>query len=99
MPSPLFDAVRGEVTDLHVPADYNFPSELYEAKFKSRGDSALSRRCVELLRANDIKARLSPRMEGRGLDGKSNEQKPGLDHGVFVPFKVRSIALVGGADG
>ncbi|KAJ7744606.1 Extradiol ring-cleavage dioxygenase, class III enzyme, subunit B [Mycena metata] len=63
---------------------YGFRPELYQLKFKSRGDSVLSRRVVELYKQAGQSARLSPKPENRGSDGRG----PGLDHGVFIPFRL-----------
>jgi aromatic ring-opening dioxygenase catalytic subunit (LigB family) len=65
---------------------YGFDQWLYEIKFKSTGSSALSSRIVEALRKSSLKARTSPKLEPRGHDGRGFAG-PGLDHGVFVPFK------------
>ena len=83
---------------------YGFPPELYQLKFKSRGDSALSQRIVDLyknachslfckgcthqlsLQAGQ-KARTTTVLESRGQDGRGFSG-PGLDHGVFVPFRI-----------
>ncbi|KAF7359368.1 4,5-DOPA dioxygenase extradiol-like protein [Mycena sanguinolenta] len=66
---------------------YGFPPALYELKFKSKGDSALANRVVELYKEAGQKARLSPKLETRGSDGRGF-QGAGLDHGVFVPFRL-----------
>ncbi|KAF7363922.1 4,5-DOPA dioxygenase extradiol-like protein [Mycena sanguinolenta] len=66
---------------------YGFPPDLYELKFKSRGDSALANRIVELCKEAGQSARLSPISETRGSDGRGY-RSPGLDHGVFVPFRL-----------
>ena len=66
---------------------YGFPPELYRLKFDSRGDSDLSKRVVDLFKEAGQKARTSPKTEGRGIDGRGFEG-PGLDHGVFVPFRL-----------
>ncbi|KAK4704950.1 4,5-DOPA dioxygenase extradiol, partial [Phenoliferia sp. Uapishka_3] len=66
---------------------FGFPDELYKVEFESRGDHALSERIVELYKAAGIRARLSPKIEPRGEDGRGFSG-PGLDHGVFVPFKL-----------
>jgi len=54
---------------------YNFPEEMYRVKFESKGSPAVASRIVELLQRNNIKTRTL--RQGRGLD-----------HGVFVPFKL-----------
>ncbi|GAA5834448.1 hypothetical protein JCM5353_003856 [Sporobolomyces roseus] len=67
---------------------FGFPDELYKIKFRSSGDSQLSRRVVELLqKAGNKESRLTPKMEARGRDGRGFDG-PGLDHGVFVPFRL-----------
>jgi len=66
---------------------YGFPAALYQLKFKSRGDSELSRRVVSLYQKHNFKARTSPPSEPRGDDGRGF-RGPGLDHGVFVPFRL-----------
>jgi len=66
---------------------YGFPPELYEAKFKSRGDKALAEQIVGLYKEAGQLARTSPKLEPRGEDGRGF-QGPGLDHGVFVPFSI-----------
>ncbi|KAJ7261376.1 Extradiol ring-cleavage dioxygenase, class III enzyme, subunit B [Mycena haematopus] len=66
---------------------YGFPPELYELKFKSRGDSTLANRVVELYKEAGQPARLTTKLENRGSDGRGFEG-PGLDHGVFVPFRL-----------
>ncbi|KAG8999258.1 hypothetical protein FRB94_006346 [Tulasnella sp. JGI-2019a] len=66
---------------------YGFEKELYQVSFKSHGDSATSKRVVDLLRKAGISARTTPKEEARGRDGRGF-MGPGLDHGVFVPFKL-----------
>ncbi|KAF7320984.1 LigB domain-containing protein [Mycena chlorophos] len=66
---------------------YNFPPEMYDITFKSRGDSAIAQRVVQLFNAAGMPARLTPASEARGEDGRGFAG-PGLDHGVFVPFSV-----------
>ncbi|KAH7930892.1 LigB subunit of an aromatic-ring-opening dioxygenase LigAB [Leucogyrophana mollusca] len=66
---------------------YGFQSELYQLKFKSRGDIALANRVVELYKEAGQNARLSNKDEPRGQDGRGF-MGPGLDHGVFVPFRL-----------
>ncbi|KAF7307724.1 LigB domain-containing protein [Mycena kentingensis (nom. inval.)] len=66
---------------------YNFPPEMYEIAFKSRGDSAVAQRVVDLFTEAGLPARLTPKLEPRGKDGRGF-MGPGLDHGVFVPFSV-----------
>ncbi|KAF8905998.1 Extradiol ring-cleavage dioxygenase, class III enzyme, subunit B [Gymnopilus junonius] len=66
---------------------YGFPPELYQLKFKSKGDSKLAQRIVELYKQAGYKARTTTVEEGRGEDGRGF-LGPGLDHGVFVPFRI-----------
>ncbi|KAJ7582588.1 Extradiol ring-cleavage dioxygenase class III enzyme subunit B [Mycena floridula] len=66
---------------------YGFDRELYQLKFKSRGDSALSNRVVEALKKAGYVARTSSKLENRGEDGRGFKG-PGLDHGVFIPFRL-----------
>jgi len=66
---------------------YGFQPELYELKFKSRGDSSLSERIVDIFTQAGLKARKTPQSEDRGSDGRGFTG-PGLDHGVFVPFRI-----------
>ncbi|KZS99170.1 Extradiol aromatic ring-opening dioxygenase [Sistotremastrum niveocremeum HHB9708] len=66
---------------------YGFQEELYKIIFHSKGDSAIASRVVELLKQAGIRARTTPVTEPRGRDGRGF-YGPGLDHGVFVPFKL-----------
>ncbi|KAG5645890.1 hypothetical protein DXG03_005037 [Asterophora parasitica] len=66
---------------------YGFQPSLYELKFKSKGNSKLSQRIVQLYRENGHSARTSSKLEPRGEDGRGF-LGPGLDHGVFVPFRL-----------
>ncbi|KDQ60622.1 hypothetical protein JAAARDRAFT_124786 [Jaapia argillacea MUCL 33604] len=66
---------------------FGFQKELYELEFKSRGDGVLSRRIVELYKEAGQLARTTPITQSRGQDGRGF-QGPGLDHGVFVPFRL-----------
>lgn len=85
---------------------YGFPQALYELKFKSRGDSKLAQRVVDLYKQvinaicctmpasilmyfsqAGIRARTTTVDEPRGEDGRGF-QGPGLDHGVFIPFRI-----------
>ncbi|KAI0747977.1 Extradiol aromatic ring-opening dioxygenase [Daedaleopsis nitida] len=66
---------------------YGFPRAMYQLKFKSRGDSALSQRVVQLFNNAGYSARTTTKLEARGEDGRGFSG-PGLDHGVFVPFKL-----------
>ncbi|KAG8840305.1 hypothetical protein FRB91_006321 [Serendipita sp. 411] len=65
---------------------YGFPPELYQIKFKSKGDSGVAQEVVAALKEAGIYARTTSISESRGMDGR-NFRGPGLDHGVFVPFK------------
>ncbi|KAI0256490.1 Extradiol ring-cleavage dioxygenase, class III enzyme, subunit B [Lactifluus subvellereus] len=83
-----------------VLMDYQgFDPEAYKLKFNSRGDATLSRRVVDLFQQAGIGARLSTTEEARGRDGRGFEG-PGLDHGVFIPFRLmfgeefRSVPIV-----
>ncbi|EMD38474.1 hypothetical protein CERSUDRAFT_135299 [Gelatoporia subvermispora B] len=66
---------------------YGFQPALYQLKFKSHGDTALARRIVELYKEAGQLARTTSVMEARGQDGRGFDG-PGLDHGVFVPFRL-----------
>ncbi|KAH9484173.1 4,5-DOPA dioxygenase extradiol-like protein [Psilocybe cubensis] len=66
---------------------YGFPPELYQLKFKSKGDSKLAQHVVDLYKKAGQKARLTTVHESRGEDGRGFSG-PGLDHGVFVPFRI-----------
>ncbi|QRW05749.1 aromatic ring-opening dioxygenase LigB subunit [Ceratobasidium sp. AG-Ba] len=67
---------------------FGFEQSMYEVKFKSRGDSAISTRIVAALQDGGLKARTLGAMESRGRDGRPGAPGTGLDHGVFVPFKL-----------
>jgi len=66
---------------------FGFPPELYELKFKSKGDSTLARRVIDLYKEAGQGARTLLKSESRGRDGRGFSG-PGLDHGVFVPFRI-----------
>ncbi|KAN0140662.1 Extradiol ring-cleavage dioxygenase class III enzyme subunit B [Lactarius tabidus] len=89
----------GDENPLLMDYYYNSDPELYELKFNSRGDTTLSKRVVELFQNAGIRARLTTKDETRGRDGRGFEG-PGLDHGVFVAFKLmfgeefRSVPIV-----
>jgi hypothetical protein len=55
--------------------------QMYELKFKSRGDSALSQRVVEVLKQGGEAARTVSKLEARGRDGRG-VNTAGFDHGV-----------------
>jgi len=87
-----------ETNDTRVVTDYGdenpllydyfgFPPDLYKLKFKSRGDSKLSQRIIQLYQEAGYKARTTTDSEARGSDGRGYSG-PGLDHGVFVPFRL-----------
>jgi len=62
--------------DNHLFYDYyGFPKSMYEIKFESKGSPTIAKRVVELFKQKNIKA-------------KTIEKGRGLDHGVFVPFKL-----------
>jgi aromatic ring-opening dioxygenase catalytic subunit (LigB family) len=52
---------------------YGFPSHMYKEQFHSKGNVALSKDIKSTLKEHGLNAQLTPR---------------GLDHGVWVPFKV-----------
>jgi 4,5-DOPA dioxygenase extradiol len=52
---------------------YGFPSHYYKVKYPNRGDRKLAEQVIALLREKGIKAQSVDR---------------GLDHGIWVPFKV-----------
>lgn len=66
---------------------YGFPEDLYRLIFKSRGDSQLSHRIVNLFQEAGHSAHTTSITESRGLDGRGFDG-PGLDHGVFIPFRL-----------
>ncbi|KAI8998779.1 Extradiol ring-cleavage dioxygenase class III enzyme subunit B [Trametes punicea] len=66
---------------------YGFQPSLYQLKFRSRGDSALSHHVVQLFKDAGFLARTTNKLEPRGEDGRGFSG-PGLDHGVFVPFRL-----------
>ncbi|KZT26505.1 Extradiol ring-cleavage dioxygenase class III enzyme subunit B [Neolentinus lepideus HHB14362 ss-1] len=66
---------------------YGFDQQLYELQFKSKGDTGLANRVVECFKDAGQLARLTNKLEPRGHDGRGF-QGPGLDHGVFVPFRI-----------
>ena len=52
---------------------YGFPSHYYKVKYPNRGNTQLAEQVISLLRSHGIKASATDR---------------GLDHGIWVPFKV-----------
>ncbi|KAJ7609692.1 Extradiol ring-cleavage dioxygenase, class III enzyme, subunit B [Roridomyces roridus] len=83
----------GELTDYGEsnPLLYDYQRSLapsfYEIDFESRGDTALAQRVVDLYKAAGQRARLTPKTEARGEDGRGFTG-PGFDHGVFIPFRI-----------
>ncbi|OJA14936.1 hypothetical protein AZE42_09382 [Rhizopogon vesiculosus] len=69
---------------------YGFEPSYYGQKFESRGDRTLAERVVQLYKEAGQEARLTSVEESRGWDGRASPPRPGpgLDHGVFVPFKL-----------
>ncbi|KAF8594161.1 Extradiol ring-cleavage dioxygenase class III enzyme subunit B [Ceratobasidium sp. AG-I] len=67
---------------------YGFEKSMYDVKFKSRGDAALSARTVAAIKEYGLKSRTLGTIESRGRDGRENMPGTGFDHGVFVPFKL-----------
>lgn len=70
---------------------YGFPEQLYDITYRSRGDSALSAHITETFMSNGLTARTTPITEPRGRDGRRRNRplvESGLDHGVFLPFKL-----------
>ncbi|CCM02920.1 uncharacterized protein FIBRA_05034 [Fibroporia radiculosa] len=66
---------------------FGFQPSMYELKFISRGDSALSQRVVQIYKEAGHQARTTSVKEARGQDGRGFSG-PGLDHGVFIPFRL-----------
>jgi len=66
---------------------FGFPPDLYQLKFKSKGDSTLVRRIIELYKEAGQAVRATLKSESRGEDGRGFSG-PGLDHGVFIPFRI-----------
>ncbi|KAG6854949.1 hypothetical protein C0991_009772 [Blastosporella zonata] len=66
---------------------FGFQPSMYKLKFKSKGNANLSQRIVQLYNEAGQSARTTSKLEARGEDGRGF-QGPGLDHGVFVPFKL-----------
>ncbi|KIJ46386.1 hypothetical protein M422DRAFT_29252 [Sphaerobolus stellatus SS14] len=66
---------------------FGFEPQMYKVQFKSRGDSVLSQRIVNIFKQHNIPARTTTTKEARGQDGRGFAG-PGLDHGVFTPFKI-----------
>ncbi|EPT05935.1 Extradiol ring-cleavage dioxygenase class III enzyme subunit B [Fomitopsis schrenkii] len=66
---------------------YGFQPAMYKLKFGSRGDHALSERVVQLYKEAGQLGRTTSKLEARGEDGRGFSG-PGLDHGVFVPFRL-----------
>ena len=66
---------------------FGFHQSLYSLKFTSRGSSDLSKQVVEAFTSAGLHARSIPASEPRGRDGRGFNG-PGLDHGVFIPFRI-----------
>lgn len=66
---------------------FGFDDELYQLKFVSKGSHELSQHVIEVFKEAGMLARLSKETEARGRDGRGY-MGPGLDHGVFVPFRI-----------
>ncbi|KAG1756238.1 Extradiol ring-cleavage dioxygenase class III enzyme subunit B [Suillus paluster] len=69
---------------------FGFEPYFYQQIFESKGDRALAERVVQLYKEAGKEAKLSSVHESRGWDGRTSPPRPGpgLDHGVFVPFKL-----------
>ncbi|KAG2066101.1 Extradiol ring-cleavage dioxygenase class III enzyme subunit B [Suillus decipiens] len=69
---------------------FGFEPYFYQQNFESKGNRALAERIVQLYKEAGKEAKLSGVRENRGWDGRTSppRQGPGLDHGVFVPFKL-----------
>ncbi|KAJ8583543.1 Extradiol ring-cleavage dioxygenase class III enzyme subunit B [Rhizopogon salebrosus TDB-379] len=69
---------------------FGFEPYFYRQTFESRGDRTLADRIVQLYKEAGQEAKLTTVQEGRGWDGRTSppRQGPGLDHGVFIPFKM-----------
>ncbi len=83
--------IFAQVTDYESPQpllmDYfGFQRELYELKFNSTGSPALSQKVLEAFKGAGMPARITKQSEPRGRDGRGFAG-PGLDHGVFIPFR------------
>ncbi|KAJ7649921.1 Extradiol ring-cleavage dioxygenase, class III enzyme, subunit B [Roridomyces roridus] len=77
----------GETNPLLYDYFIKIAPSFYEIDFESRGDTVLAQRVVDLYKAAGQRARLTPRTEARGEDGRGFTG-PGLDHGVFIPFRI-----------
>ncbi|KAH8818680.1 Extradiol ring-cleavage dioxygenase, class III enzyme, subunit B [Flagelloscypha sp. PMI_526] len=66
---------------------YGFPKTFYDVEFKSKGDSTISQRVVQLFKEAGLPARTTSKLESRGQDGRGFKG-PGFDHGVFIPFRI-----------
>ena len=66
---------------------HKLAKELYELKFVSDGSSDLSQQVVTAFKDAGFTARTTPKTEPRGKDERGFDG-PGLDHGVFVPFRL-----------
>ncbi|KAJ7649706.1 Extradiol ring-cleavage dioxygenase, class III enzyme, subunit B [Roridomyces roridus] len=77
----------GETNPLLYDYSVCLAPSFYEIDFESRGDTALAQRVVDLYKAAGQRARLTPKTEARGKDGRGFSG-PGFDHGVFIPFRI-----------
>ncbi|KAJ7614000.1 Extradiol ring-cleavage dioxygenase, class III enzyme, subunit B [Roridomyces roridus] len=77
----------GETNPLLYDYSICLAPSFYEIDFESRGDTALAQRVVDLYKAAGQRARLTPKTEARGKDGRGFSG-PGFDHGVFIPFRI-----------
>ncbi|KAF9017997.1 Extradiol aromatic ring-opening dioxygenase [Hymenopellis radicata] len=70
---------------------FGFQPEMYKLKFKSKGDAGISQKFplhpLPRHQHAGYLARTTTKLEPRGQDGRGFEG-PGLDHGVFIPFKL-----------
>jgi aromatic ring-opening dioxygenase catalytic subunit (LigB family) len=78
--SAHWQADRSGVVEVNVAEEepliydfYGFPRHYYQEKFPNRGDSKLAKTVMEVLEQGGLKTQAAER---------------GLDHGVFVPFKI-----------
>ncbi|KAJ7649932.1 Extradiol ring-cleavage dioxygenase, class III enzyme, subunit B [Roridomyces roridus] len=78
----------GETNPLLYDYFIKIAPSFYEIDFESRGDTVLAQRVVDLYEASGQRARLTPKTEARGEDVGRGFSGPGLDHGVFIPFRI-----------
>ena len=60
---------------------------MYALQFHSNGSHAVSERVLSAFKSAGLIARLTTELEARGEDGRGF-RGPGLDHGVFIPFRI-----------